>query len=140
MIRIQKLRKALDEARGQEGFSLVEVLISFALVIFLITGTAQLTMHSLLVQRRADYSLRATELASSKLEYLKSLPYESDELKEALQTELLREENSLKTFRREWRIEDISSNMKKIEIECFAESYPEKKTRLILLISRELGF
>ncbi len=68
----------------------MEVLVSFALVFILITGTAQLTIHSLLVKRRADCNLRTAELASSKLEYLKSLPYESDELKEGFQMESVR--------------------------------------------------
>ena len=67
----------MDELKNQRGFTLVEVLVSFALVFILITGTAQLTIHSLLVKRRADGNLRTAELASSKLEYLKSLPYES---------------------------------------------------------------
>ncbi len=71
----------MDDQRKKRGFTLVEVLVSFALVFILITGTAQLTIHSLLVKRRADCNLRTAELASSKLEYLKSLPYESDELK-----------------------------------------------------------
>lgn len=126
--------------KNQQGFTLLELLISFVIVILLITGTAQLTMHSLLIQKRADWNLRTAVLASSKLEYLKSLPYESDELKEALHTESIIEEGSLNTYQREWRIEDISLNMKKIEIECFAQSCPPKKIRMILFLSRELGF
>jgi len=126
--------------RNQQGFSLLEVLVSFVLVTFLITGTAQLAMHSLLIQKRADCNLKAALLASSKLEYLKSLPYESDELKAAISIEFITEEGSLKIYQREWKIENISPNMKKIEIECFAQDSPQKKMRLILFLSRELGF
>lgn len=125
---------------NQRGFTLVEFLISFALVTFLIVGTAQLTLHSLLIKRRADCNLASAELASSKLEYLKSLPYESYELKEGHQAESVRGEGLLETFRQEWRIQDISSNMKRIEIESYSENLPQKKIRLVLFLSRELGF
>lgn len=129
-----------DDRLNQRGFSLVELLISSAIVLFLIVGTAQLALHSLVVKRRADCNLKTAELASSKLEYLKSLPYESDELKEGLQTETLRGEGPFDIFRREWKIQDISWNMKRVEIESFSESYPQKKTRMVLFLSRELGF
>jgi len=130
----------MDEQRNQRGFTLVEVLVSFALVFILIAGTAQLTIHSLLVKRRADCNLRTAELASSKLEYLKSLPYESDELKEGFQMESVKAEGLLETFWREWRIQDISSNMKRVEIEIFSENYPQKNLRMVLFISKDLGF
>jgi len=130
----------MNDQMNKQGFTLIELLISFALVFILITGTAQLTIHSLLVKRRADFNLRSTALASSMLEYLKSLPYESDELKEGFQTESVRGEGLLETFRIELRIQDISSNMKRVEIETFSEKCPQKKTRLVLFLSRELGF
>jgi prepilin-type N-terminal cleavage/methylation domain-containing protein len=130
----------MAKQRNQRGFTLVELLVSFALVFILITGTAQLTIHSLLVKRRADNNLRTAELASSKLEYLKSLPYESDELKEGFQVESVRGEGLLEIFWREWRIQDISSNMKKVEIEIFSKTYPQKKLRMALFISEHVGF
>jgi len=125
--------------RNEQGFSLLELLVSFVLAILLITATAQLAILSLFIQKRADRNLRTAELASSKLEYLKSLPFESAELKEAFFTELV-EEGSSNTYQREWRIEEVASNMKKIEIKCFAQSCPSKEIRLILFLSRELGF
>ena len=134
------LMRPMDDRMNQQGFTLVELLVSFSIVFILITGTAQLTIHSLLVKRRADFNLKSAALASSTLEYLKSLPYESDELKEGFRTESVRGEGLLETFRREWRIQDISSNMKRVEIETFSEKLPQKKTRLVLLLSRELGF
>ncbi len=130
----------MHDQRNQRGFTLVEVLVSFALVFILITGTAQLTIHSLLVKRGADCNLRTAELASSKLEYLKSLPYESDELKQGFQMESAKGEGLLETFWREWKIQDIASSMKSVEIEIFSENYPKKKLRMVLFISKDLGF
>ena len=122
------------------GFTLVELLIAFALITFLISGTAQLTMHSLLAKRRADYNLRSAELAASKLEYFKSLAYEGDELKEGVQTEIIKEEGTQQTFLMEWKIQNTSLNMKRIEMEIYFKNYPQKKTQIILLLSKELGF
>jgi prepilin-type N-terminal cleavage/methylation domain-containing protein len=133
-------RRQMDDERNQRGFTLVELLVSFALVFILITGTAQLTIHSLLAASKADYNLRTAELAFSKLEYLKSLPYESEELKEGFQTESVKEEGLLETFWQEWRIQDISSSIKRIEIEVFSENFTRKKLRMVLFLSRDLGF
>jgi Tfp pilus assembly protein PilV len=130
----------MNRKKKNQGLSLVELLVSFSLVILLITGTLQLTIHSLLIQRNASLNLKTSELAASLLEYLKSLPFESEELKEAHRSEAIREQGSLETFRREWKIEDISANLKKVEVECFSESHAQRKTRLVLFLSRELGF
>jgi prepilin-type N-terminal cleavage/methylation domain-containing protein len=124
----------------KQGFSLVELLISLCLLTFLITATAQVIIHSFFVKRRVEINLKIAELASLKLEYLKSLPCKSDELKEGHRSELLKGDGSKERFIRAWRIQDISSSMKRVEIEVFSESYPQKKVRLVLFISRELGF
>ena len=118
----------------------MELLVSFSLVTLLITGTLQLTVNSLLIHRNASLNLKTAELTASLLEYLRSLPFESDELKEAHKSEVIREPGSLGTFRREWKIEDISANLKKVEVACFSESRPQRKTGLVLYLSRELGF
>ena len=122
------------------GFTLVEFLVSFTLVTLLLTGTIQLTIHSLLIKRNADLNLKTSELASSLLEYFKSLPYESEELKEGLKTETIQDEGSQEEFRREWRVVTLSPTLKRIEVECFSEKHPLKKTRLVLYLSKELGF
>ncbi len=134
------LIKSATHQKKHPGFTLVEFLVSFTLVMLLLTGTTQLTIHSLLTKRNADLNLKTAELASSLLEYFKSLPYESEELKEGLKSETVQEEDSLETFRQEWRVENISPNLKKIEVECYSEKHPLKKIRLVLYLSKELGF
>jgi hypothetical protein len=78
-------------------------------------------------------------LVSSKLECLKSLPYESGELQAASYNEIL-EGRFPEVYLREWMIEDISSNMKRIELTVYPENHPEKTLRISLFLSRELGF
>jgi hypothetical protein len=124
----------------RNGFSLIEVLISFALVTFLLLGTAGLAVHSLVVKKRAEDNLKMVELASSKLEYFKTLPFESSELEEGFRIERITEKNSHEIFERRWKIEEIRDGMKRIEIEVFPENNPQKRVKVALLISRELGF
>ena len=126
--------------KKRKGFSLIEVLISFLIITFLILTTAQLTLYSLQVKRRSDCSLNAAELASAKLEYFKSLPYESDELGSGPQSEVIEGSSSPETFRREWDIQSVSLSMKKIEVACYSANFMEKKAHLILFLSRDLGF
>lgn len=123
-----------------QGFTLIELLISFSIIMLLILGGIQLILHSILVKRRSDYSVTSAELASSKLEYFKSLPFENEELNEGFKREVLKGDTLLGSYRREWRIQNVSSDMKKIEMECFSENCPEKKIRLVLYLSRKLGF
>jgi len=124
----------------KQGFSLLEFLISFTLLTFVIIATAQVIIHSFFVKKQAEINSKIADLASLKLEYFKSLPYESEELSEGQKSEYLKDDASLQIYKRSWKIQDISSSMKRIEIEVFSQTEPQKKTRLALFISRELGF
>jgi Tfp pilus assembly protein PilV len=124
----------------KRGFSLLEFLISFTLLTFVITATAQVIIHSLFAKRKAEINSKIAELAVLKLEYFKSLPYEGEELNESQKRESLKDNASLESYTISWKIQDISSNMKKAEIEVSSQAESEKKVRLVLFISRELGF
>lgn len=122
----------------QNGFSFIEVLIALAIISFLLAGTAELLIRSSALTRRADINLNMTSLICSKLESLKSLPYESTELQANSYGEII-EGPSQQTFRREWTIEDISADMKKIGVTVYPENHPEKTFWIGLLLSRDLG-
>jgi len=126
--------------KSQNGFTLLELLISFAIVAILLLGAAQLTLYSLHVKRRSDCNLESAELASDKLEYLKSFSFESQELERSTNFESIKSQKINVIFRLEWTIYDVSANIKKIEVECYSTSCTHKKTRLVLFYSKELGF
>jgi len=126
--------------KRQHGFTLLELLISFSIVAILLLGAAQLTLYSLHVKRTSDCSLESAEMASDKLEYLKSLPFESGELEESSSEERIQSHRRNDIYERKWVISDFSLNLKKIEVECFSISCVQKKTRLVLFFSKELGF
>ena len=126
--------------RGKcRGFSFIEVLLAMALISFLLSGTAELVIRSISLNKKAEVNLQMAALVSSKLECLKSLPYESGELQAASYNEIL-EGRFPEVYLREWMIEDISSNMKRIELTVYPENHPEKTLRISLFLSRELGF
>ncbi|MBN1223316.1 MAG: prepilin-type N-terminal cleavage/methylation domain-containing protein, partial [Candidatus Aminicenantes bacterium] len=112
----------------KNGFSLIELLISMVLMMLLILGTAQLICHSLLVKRKSDCGIRAAELASKKLEHLRSLVFDSSELDDP-RSEIVKDSRLNHTFTREWNFIDISPDVKKIEIDCFAVNHPRKRAQ-----------
>ncbi len=123
-----------------KGFTLIELLISFALITFLIMGTAELVVHSLIIKKRADYNIKTSELVFSKIEYLKSFDFDSEILKESSHSKTYKEQVSKEKYSLSWEIKDISERMKQIEMECYPENCPRKKSRMMIYLSRELGF
>jgi len=128
------------KSTASRGFTLIELLVALSLVLILLVGTAQLAIQALDVKRRADSNLKATELASSKLEYFKSLPYDSPELTVGLHKESYIPKGTHEIFWKKWKIQETNPNMKRIEIESYSKSFPQKKICIALFLSKELGF
>jgi prepilin-type N-terminal cleavage/methylation domain-containing protein len=129
----------LENEEKCKGFSFIEVLLAMAIIFFLLAGTAELVIRSISLKKKAEVNLELAALVSSKLECLKSRPYESSELQAASYNEIL-EGRFSEVYLREWTIEDISSNMKRIGLTVYPENHPEKTLRISLFLSKELGF
>lgn len=126
---------------GREGgFSLVDVLVSFTVTAALVFGLAQLTLHAVHTKRQSDLRLRAAELASEKLEYLRSSFYEHRTLKEGSGQEEVRPDGRAEAFISRWDITVETPQLRKIEVECYARNLVQRKTRLVLFVHRGLGF
>ena len=123
-----------------QGFSFIEILISFVITFLLILGTAQLTMLSLLSKRNSDLRFTISERLFTKLESFKSLSYGESVLEEGTYDECTKDLTTGATYIWNWHIYSISTNLSGIEMGCYPENYPEKEIRLILYISRDLGF
>jgi len=129
----------IKKRKRSKGFSLIDLLVSMTLTSFLIMGMAQLMCHSILIKRKTDCSLRAAELASLKIEHLRTAVLSGD-IPDTSQTEELEDDRANQTFLRKWSIQDVSPEEKKIEMHCYALNYPRKTTRVTLILSTELGF
>jgi prepilin-type N-terminal cleavage/methylation domain-containing protein len=124
----------------KNGFSLIELLISSTLILFLITGTAQLLGLSVAAKRSAEFHFRAARLTSSRLESLKSHPYEGPDLEAGVHEEVLADPSSKEQYRLAWSVEDLDENLKKVVLELASAIKPQRKSVFCLLICRELEF
>jgi prepilin-type N-terminal cleavage/methylation domain-containing protein len=122
------------------GFSLIELLISSALLLVLIIGTAQLLGLSLAAKRNGEFQLRATRAASSRLEGFKSIPYESAALEAGNHEEHVHDPAFPGRYRIVWRVEDPDEDLKKITLEFLSVDKPRRKASFCLLLCRELEF
>jgi type II secretory pathway pseudopilin PulG len=122
------------------GFSLIELLVSSSIIMLLILGTSQALLYAILVKSRVRAQITATELAKAKLEYFKSLAFESLELQPNSWEEIISQPNIPLRYQLKGKITNESNRMKRIEIECNSALHPQKSTRIALLISRQLGF
>ena len=124
----------------KKGFSLIELLISSSLILFLVAGTAQLLGLSLTAKRNADFHFRAARLASSRLELFKSLSHDSPELEAGTHEEVIIDPSSPESLRIAWRVEDLDKNLKKVVLEFFSPNKTRRKAVFCLLLCRELEF
>ncbi|MFC2165242.1 hypothetical protein ACFLT2_09630 [Acidobacteriota bacterium] len=118
---------------------MIDLLISMTITSLLILGMAQLMCHAIQIKRKTDCSVRAAELACHKIEHLRTAAL-SGEVLETSQSEELKDDRVNHTFHRKWNIQEVSTEAKIIEMECFALNYPRKMIRIMLILSTELGF
>jgi Tfp pilus assembly protein PilV len=119
---------------------MIELMIAMSITSLFILGTAQLTLHSIHLKRKSDCLVRAAEFTSAAFEHFKSLPYDSMELEDVEHEETIEDERSKHLFLRSWTISKLSSSLKKIQVDCFAQNHPRKRMRAVLILCRELGF
>ena len=138
--RLWQWQQARKGQMKKKGFSLIELLISSSLILFLIAGTAQLLGLSLAAKRNADFLFRAARLASSRLEHLKSLPHDSADLEAGVHGEDITDPSSPEKYRIAWQVEDLDQNLKKVVLDFFSPNKPRRKAVFCLLLCRELEF
>jgi Tfp pilus assembly protein PilV len=124
----------------KKGFGLVEILIASSLLLFAIGGTAQLLMVSLSSRKSADFCLAATRCASTRLEYFKSLPYDSPELQPGTSGSLVTDGALLRDLATQCTVEDLEPAMKRITLKISDVNSPGKSQTFCLLLCRELEF
>ncbi|MFC2166772.1 hypothetical protein ACFLQZ_02255 [Acidobacteriota bacterium] len=123
-----------------QGFSFIEILISFVITFLLILGTAQLTMLSLLSNQSSETRIKISELLSSKIELFKSLSFSGSVLEDGNHEEHIKDLTNGLTYIWSWHNQVVSPNLSSIEIGCFPENFPHREIRLLLYLSRDLGF
>ena len=122
----------------ERGFTLIEVLIALAIMAVLIAGAAELITLSLMLKRKADAHAAAARLVAEKLEGLRALPFADERLRAGSGTEVVAGMPGEGTFVREWVIDDVPGDAKRIGVHIMKDG--RTIGRAVLLISRGLGF
>jgi Tfp pilus assembly protein PilV len=122
------------------GFTLIETLLACCLTLLMIVGTAQLMARSLAAQNRADFHFRASVLASSKLEHLKSLVFDSLDLVAGLHQEVVADSLTGEIYRVESAVAATGESTKTVVLRISPQSRPHWQAVFCLILSKELGF
>jgi type II secretory pathway pseudopilin PulG len=126
---------------ASSGFSLIETLISMAIVFFLLVGTAQMLCYSLLLKQKADTHRIAADLISKKLETLKSLRPDDSLLAPGIHQETTKDQNSDRHFLLSWEVDSSGDRLKKISLSISQTLYAGKPVlKVIFYISNSLEF
>lgn len=123
------------------GFSLIETLISAGLLVFVIVGLCQTLCLGLILKQKADWQRISADVISSKIEKLKSLSPEDEELRPGKYSELISDLATGRKLLLEWEIKDEENDLKKIHITV---NHPESTTirpiKATFYYSNRLGF
>ena len=71
------MRNNILKMKGEEGFTLVEVLMSVVILVICATGLMAVLTQTTRLLLQTDLQESARNLATSQLEYIKNLPYDS---------------------------------------------------------------
>jgi len=126
--------------KAKRGFSLIEVLLTTALVSFLLAGMAELVLSAVRAKSTTDGHFRRTQVLTAKLEGLKAVPFESPSLQAGAYEEEIAAVPPDPAALAEWRIEDSGPQAKKVDLRITLRDRPERSLRAVLLISKFLGF
>ncbi len=137
---MKKITPFFNEHRRREGFSLVERLVAFVVIMLTLLTTAQLLILSQVIQNRYRDHIRALDTITERLEHLRSLPFDSPELEAGQYSEVQGDVDRERSFTLSWTISVVSPRMKSVRIACARTGYPERKTETILFLSQDLEF
>jgi prepilin-type N-terminal cleavage/methylation domain-containing protein len=123
-----------------DGFSLIEVLVSMALALVLIIGTTELISYSLWAKKKGDLASGLAHAATSRLEALKAVPIDAEARRPGEYEASVWDDLSMEALRQEWTIAEAGEGLQRVILTTRSFDYPESELRLMLLLSRDIGF
>jgi hypothetical protein len=122
------------------GSSLVEILMAMSLALLLVVGAAGLLALSLGAKRKGDITAALTHALTTRLETLKSRPFEDGALSPGGHAEIVPGQPAGLIIAEEWDVTDDGDRMKRIGLRVRYVGHPGPGTSAVLFISRDLGF
>ena len=127
--------------REARGFTLIEVLIAWALVSALIIGGLEILALAARLKIKADANLELTDLAGSRLEERKAaLAAAGETAPNAAPDPFVISGRKRISFRGAWRNGESPSGSVPMDFEIYPELEPEAVLALTYLYCRALGF
>jgi type II secretory pathway component PulJ len=125
--------------RGQNGFSMIEVVLSLGLASLVLVGTAEMLVRAVQMTGTAADRLRLTEAACSLAERLKARDLESQDLL-AGHHEAMIEGGPKGDIALAWEVEDDGMGMRRIVCVATGRGRSAPSPRILVLVSTRLGF
>ncbi len=125
---------------SNRGFGLIEILVSAALLLFMIGGTAQLLMVSLGAKKSADFGFAAARRASAMLENDKSLAFDSPGLQPGTSYPTVEDPALPGRLEATRCVEAIDEDVKRVTVTISDRYSPQKRQVYCLILNRVLGF
>lgn len=124
----------------KKGFSLLELIISMAIIFFFLVGLAQALLYAMDIKSRYHDHMKIMEEITKKCEYFKSLPFESSELNIGTQSEVIPDNQSQRSYVVSCQIWKISPCLKAVKIACHPENKIKPSSSVTIYLSKRLGF
>jgi prepilin-type N-terminal cleavage/methylation domain-containing protein len=130
-----------DNNRPRRGFTLIEVLIAWALVSFLIIGGLEILTLAARFKMKADANLELTDLAGSRLEERKAALGSAAEIRPESEADpFMIVGRRRSSFRGAWRSGAAPDGSILLDFEIYPELEPEAVLALTFLYCSALGF
>lgn len=126
--------------QNPQGFSLIELLIAFSLLVFVLVSSAQLLIYAQSVFSRYRDLVQCSHTLAEHAEHLRSLPFDSPELKTGSYAVENTDPSSGRTYALTWTIEDAAPGQKTVRIRCHRTGHARRGSEAELLLLSALGF
>jgi Tfp pilus assembly protein PilV len=130
----------MTKEQNSQGFSLIELLVAFALMMFVLLSTAQLLIFAQSVFSRYRDLVQSSHYMLERLERLRALPLESPELQAGDYTADHTDPVSQRTYVLQWSIRDTNPSQKTVSILCHPSGHVRRRAETELLLLERLGF
>ena len=122
------------------GYSLLELLIAFTLLVFIFLSTAQLLIFAQSVFNRNRDLIQGSHYLAEELERLGGLPDLSPDLSAGEHTREQSDFPRKRNFLLRWTIQETAAGQKTVHIVCCRADYDKRKIESYLILLNRLGF